>query len=325
MKKILIGIICLIIISLLVFVFINFSNKKEDKKVFNLDCSNSNCKKEVKGATEESNSNSNTQVNSNSNIESNSNSNITSNSNINSNITSNSNVTSNVTSNVSSNVNVRSNGNGTITSNVVVSNSNSNTHESSNVPSTVEDEDGKLTISDTVEVWSQQDELKIFDVDKIKPGDSGIYEFEIKNNTKKPAKYKLIFDEINIYHVNVMYKLKRNNTYIAGDDETWVKYDNLNFGEQILKKGKKDAYTLEWKWVDSENDTEVGITKGAKYTLKVSIQGYKTQDIDKKVKGTSENPMTLDNIKFYIGLLIVSIISIIILAKSYRKNNIWKY
>ena len=323
MKKIIIVLVSLIILILGFFVYINFINntKKEDKKVFNLECSNSNCKKEVKGVEEKNNSNSNV-INSNSNIKSNSN--IVSNKTSNSNVTSNTTKTSNTTvkSNTTSNMKNRNDSNKTSNIDVDTSNSNSNINESSNIPSNIEDENGKLVAYDTVDVWSQQEELKIFDVDKIKPGDSGIYEFEVNNNSDESKKYMMVFDEINEYKANVMYKLKRNDEYIAGNSSTWVKYNKLNFDEQVLNKNEKDQYTIEWKWVDAENDTDVGRNFEATYTLKISIQAYEKKDIEKQVKGASENPLTLDNLKLYIGLFIISFISIIKLSKLYRKNNI---
>ena len=68
-----------------------------------------------------------------------------------------------------------------------------------------------------------------------------------------------------------MYKLKKNSSYIAGNKSQWVDVDELNTTLATLNSKSTDSYSLEWKWVSSSNDTEVGKTKNAGYSLKINI------------------------------------------------------
>lgn len=338
-NKIFIGVILsAIVLGVFTYIYFTNSHKKEDKNVINIECTGSNCNKGVKGSNE-TNSN---KVSNTSNVNSNITSNVISNSNVTSNIASNSNITSNDNSNITSNnkSNKTSNSKSTINSNktsnkvsnissnqIIDSNNNSNVTSNSNTTSDsnfVVDENGDLTITDYEDGWNQDVELKIFDVDYVSPGDKGSYDFVVNNNTKGIYKYKLSLDETNIYNVNMRYKIKRNGKYIVGNSNTYVKISNVNIEDKILKSNEKDNYTIEWKWVDAANDTEVGRTDGAYYTLKLNIQSYRATGVEKKVKGASEeSPMTLDNIFVYINICLFSIIMLITLFTiKYRKNNV---
>ena len=328
-NKIFIGVILsAIVLGVFTYIYFTNSHKKEDKNVINIECTGSNCNKGVKGSNETNsnkvsntsnvNSNITSNVISNSNVTSNDNSNITSNNKSNktsnSKSTINSNKPSNNVSNISSNQIIDSNNNSNVTSN-------SNTTSDSNF---VVDENGDLTITDYEDGWNQDVELKIFDVDYVSPGDKGSYDFVVNNNTKGIYKYKLSLDEINIYNINMRYKIKRNGKYIVGNSNTYAKISNMNIEDKILKSNEKDSYTIEWKWVDAANDTEVGRTDGAYYTLKLNIQSYRATGVEKKVKGASEeSPKTLDNIFVYINICLFSIIMLITLFSiKYRKNNL---
>ena len=68
------------------------------------------------------------------------------------------------------------------------------------------------------------------------------------------------------------YKLKLGNVYIAGDENNWVSYDELKRTNINLSKSNKHTYYLEWKWVSSDNDTNVGKTINAGYNLSIEIK-----------------------------------------------------
>ena len=73
-----------------------------------------------------------------------------------------------------------------------------------------------IEVKDNNITWNESSSLKIFDVDEIKPGDSGSYEFSVKNNSDGNIVYNVNFTEKNQYTVNMLYKLKMNGNYVSG-------------------------------------------------------------------------------------------------------------
>ena len=181
---------------------------------------------------------------------------------------------------------------------------------------------GDFSVTDAIEDWSNQAALKIFDVSKISPHDNGSYDFIVNNNTNRFIKYILKLDEINEFNANISYRLKRNGVYVVGNENTYLRCDDLNIPEVSIESGKKDLYTLEWKWVEAPNDAEVGYAASkttATYSLKLSIKYY-----EPGINDTQENPNTGDKIMIYIGVAIVSllilIVTIIYYLNSKRRN-----
>ena len=295
-NKIISGLIILLILALGICITIDFTKSDSNKKsrdidVIDIDCDDDNCEEEVipknkdEDKKEDNSKQDNTDNSSNNNNNSNSN---------NGNIPGNS-----------------GNGEGTRANTDIGGDDSS---------STTPIEDGDFTVSDNYQVWKQQTEIKIFNVDKVSPGDYGSYDFMINNNTSKNVKYNIVFSEENEYNVNLRYKLKRNNEYIAGSSD-WVRYNDLNLGEKVLNSRKNDVYTIEWKWVDADNDTAVGRTPGAKYRLNIHIKAIETGEID--TSGSDEfNPYTGDNIMYYveIALLLSIILLLLIIIKDRQKD-----
>ncbi len=106
---------------------------------------------------------------------------------------------------------------------------------------------------------------------KIAPGSENTYEFVVRNN-RYNIKYNLVFTESNEFNVNMKYKLKLNDKYIAGDEDHYVSYQELNRDiDCYLTENSYDVYKLEWKWVENENDTKVGERINAYYQLNLKI------------------------------------------------------
>lgn len=270
----------------------SYKNRKKTNEfnVIDIECKQSNCNNTTSNSI--------------------SNHNISSNSNVNSNKVSNDN-SNKGTSNIVSNSN---NGNKDVKPAHEVTSNNSNETSTSNI-------DEHVDISDSNIKWKQGTILKIFDVEKIAPGDNGVYEFKVNNNTKYNVSYNIRFEENNKYHANVMYKLKRNGNYVVGNEETWKYYDKLNIENDKLTKGLKDEYILYWKWVDSSNDTAVGVAAqnnpDATYSLKIYTEAT---EYESEVKDASENPNTYDNILLYYISFISSCLFIILLLIIRRKK-----
>ncbi len=110
---------------------------------------------------------------------------------------------------------------------------------------------------------------------KIAPGLTNVYEFAVKNNNGYSINYELEMTERNDDYINMQFKLKLNGNYIAGSKDRWVTFEELKSQTKKLKAYKQDNYTLEWKWIEASNDTDIGKDLKANYELKLKIYAYK--------------------------------------------------
>ena len=142
---------------------------------------------------------------------------------------------------------------------------------------TIEKEIEEFSVYDnehTSLTWNGSNDLKIFSKSsntmdgKIAPESSSTYQFDVKNSTKFNLKYQIKFIETNEYGINMQYKLKKNDTYII---DHYVKANELNVSDVLLNSKETDIYCLEWKWISSNNDTNIGKNPDAKYGLKIEI------------------------------------------------------
>ena len=122
--------------------------------------------------------------------------------------------------------------------------------------------------------WNGSADLDIFNATStsyagtVAPESYGSYQFIIRNQTSYNFKYSVTFVETNPMNMNIMYKLKKNGSYIV---DHYVYYDELDLNNILINKNKLDTYDLEWKWVSADNDTEVG-KAGIDYKLKIDIK-----------------------------------------------------
>ena len=134
--------------------------------------------------------------------------------------------------------------------------------------------DGKI-------VWNGVAEAEIFKSPlyeingTIAPEDSNIYQFIVKNGTSYKMKYSIKFIETNPYNANIKYKLKRNNTYVV---DHYVSASEIVANFTNMASNDKDTFYLEWKWISSDNDTEIGKIENATYGLKIEIKAESIND-----------------------------------------------
>lgn len=126
--------------------------------------------------------------------------------------------------------------------------------------------------------WNMLEELNIFINKKydnkniIAPRSSGTYSFLVKNVTDKNLIYDLQLREIDNYNVNMKYRLKLENVYVAGNKDKWLDVENVNLENIIVTAGSTNFYTLEWCWVDNDaEDTKIGSLNYADYTLRIKV------------------------------------------------------
>ena len=163
------------------------------------------------------------------------------------------------------------------------SNKNTNSNEQSNKSNSNTDLEGEFYVSDNKIVkWNDNTNLNIFTDSKkiskvngkIAPESTGIYVFNVNNETKYNLKYNISFIESNEYSINMKYKLKKGNTYLV---DQYVSYEQLNINDMLLNSNKTDVYSLEWKWVGDNDNNDTTIGKSAKeedinYSLKINIE-----------------------------------------------------
>lgn len=132
--------------------------------------------------------------------------------------------------------------------------------------------------------WMKSEKLNIFansyfnGQNKIAPGVSGSYRFKVVNNRSSKVIYNVSFNEVNLYNINMKYRLKIGNDYVVGDENNWVSAEDLNYNSRIIDTKISELYTLEWRWFDSDNDNEVGQTINAVYSLSISVYGEDITD-----------------------------------------------
>lgn len=287
--------ICIIVILVILglgisfFAFNNSSKTKENADIVDIDCNGNNCEKIDDNKDNQSNDSKKNEDKDDKKNESDDNS-------------SKNNVVPTPDTNTNTNTTPINNNSNTSVNTLPIA------KETNNKPvPTVIEKIGDFIVSDDDHVWDNQTSLKMFNVSSIGPGDNGTYNFVVNNSSNRLTKYEIIFDEVNEYQANVLYKLKRNDKYVAGDKDTYVKYNALNLPEKELKSGEKDYYTIEWKWVDADNDTAVGRAAsmyGATYTIKVTVNSMEAVEVDEYT------PNTVDKIGTYVILAIVSIVGI---------------
>lgn len=134
-----------------------------------------------------------------------------------------------------------------------------------------------INISSESKNWYENDNINLFKyLNKsgekvIWPGQSGEYEFIVKNTNKIPLYYSIKLSEENKSKINMKYRLKLNNIYIVGDTNTYESIEKINFENIKILENAKSTYTLEWKWEDSDNDAEIVKNGLATYRIYIDI------------------------------------------------------
>lgn len=151
---------------------------------------------------------------------------------------------------------------------------------SQNDGSQINETSDNLTVYDKNTVYTSSTPLEIFKNksyyvknDLIAPGSENSYQFVIRNNNDFAIEYSLRFEQDNPYNINMKYRLKQDGKYIVGDDKNWVTASELLQKEMVLANYSYNVYTLDWKWFESDNetDTKIGSNIEANYSLNINI------------------------------------------------------
>lgn len=140
------------------------------------------------------------------------------------------------------------------------------------------DEDtGKFVVKSNNFTWQSDTKINVFAnplynmKSIIAPNSSNTYKFIVKNSTDYNLTYNIKFNSENPYNINMLYRLKNESNYLIGNETKWVTAEELILENEKINKLTSDTYYLEWKWFESENDTEIGKEDNVKYSLNVNI------------------------------------------------------
>ena len=134
-----------------------------------------------------------------------------------------------------------------------------------------------INITSEAKDWYANENINLFkhinkDGEKvIWPGQSGEYDFVVKNTNNVPIYYSIKLSEENKSKINMKYRLKLNNVYIVGNENTYEPIEKFNLENIKILEDAKSSYTLEWKWEDSDNDAEIVKRGLATYRIYIDI------------------------------------------------------
>ena len=137
----------------------------------------------------------------------------------------------------------------------------------------------KVFVDDKNGDYVYQQRLQIFTnsafkyTNKIAPGVSNTYNFVVHNSTNSKLKYYVEMYEETEYPINLKYRLRRNNTYVIGNNNTWVTAAELKTEYSKINASSSDNYSLDWQWMyDDGKDTEdtiAGENMDSEYKLNI--------------------------------------------------------
>ena len=116
------------------------------------------------------------------------------------------------------------------------------------------------------------------DIKRIAPGMKGTYQFTVDNGKNDyPYRYDVTFITVDTLpaskKIPMVYRLKADGVYVAGDNTTWCAAEEL-YQERTIDAGKQVKYTLEWYWPEGEKDKDIARLVGKDnypYSLKIKV------------------------------------------------------
>ena len=149
-------------------------------------------------------------------------------------------------------------------------------------PNTDKKVTGKVFADDNNGNYIYQQNLRIFTnsafeyTNKIAPGVFNTYNFVVHNSTNTKLKYYIEMYEESEYSINLKYRLRRNNSYIIGNKDTWVSADKLKTEFNKINASTSDNYSLDWQWMynDGKDNDDTVAGENMTSTYKLNIRFY---------------------------------------------------
>ena len=135
----------------------------------------------------------------------------------------------------------------------------------------VSDDETEITDNTDLNIFAN---AKFNGESKIAPKSSGQYKFVIENIADNSISYDISFKDKMSNPINMKYRLKIDNVYIRGSEESYIDIEELNVNDIIVLEDSNNIFTLEWYWEDDDTaDTYVGSLESDEYyTLELMIQ-----------------------------------------------------
>ena len=67
------------------------------------------------------------------------------------------------------------------------------------------------------------------------------------------------------------YKLIHDGNYLLGTNSKYVDINSKKIRNLDIPAYGEEIYNLDWKWIDSSNDTRIGFDKNSKYKLSILV------------------------------------------------------
>lgn len=130
--------------------------------------------------------------------------------------------------------------------------------------------------------WEDTEDLSVFYNQTfgdrvIVPGMSGAYRFRMQNQSPDPLEYSLTFSETNEYGISILYRLKRDGVYIAGEDG-YVSVEELCRTDLTVEEESITLFELEWIWAHNDAVDTVAGENEAMYFLHINFLAQVQQD-----------------------------------------------
>lgn len=140
----------------------------------------------------------------------------------------------------------------------------------------LEDSPKDIVVFDDYKIWDNK-KLRIFSNPAyeyesiIAPGSENSYAFVIRNNNNFDVTVDISFEETNDKNVNMQYKLRNNGNYLIGTNNNYIPIKDKKLTGIKLPAHSFKSYILDWKWIDSENDTQIGFDITSDYKLSIMV------------------------------------------------------
>lgn len=147
--------------------------------------------------------------------------------------------------------------------------------------------DSEITVFDKDNTWSDSTTFDLFERNEfgnqlMYPGVNGYYSFTVRNRSVKDRECEVVIEDINDCDIPLDIRIKCNDTYILGTEDSWVTSADYDSGVYLISANSDDVYELEWKWdyyVSDEKDVvDTTLGKNArimpeKYILNIKAYG----------------------------------------------------
>lgn len=123
--------------------------------------------------------------------------------------------------------------------------------------------------------WEETENIPVFLNERfgdtvIAPGMSGSYQFVFENRNAHALEFSFTFGEGNEYGIRLVYRLRRDGVYIAGNDRS-LSAEELSVSGMTIEAQSSSVFAIEWHWLhDDAADTAAG-ENGAQYTLHIAF------------------------------------------------------